>query len=339
MSRKIIVASLVVILAIAGIVFYFSSKQSSASEPKKTYKVGRTTLQKDTTLSGEVSAEKQVALRFQTSGKLAWVGVKEGDVVKAGQAVASLDQRELQKRLERSLKDFSTSRLDLDQQKDTHSGDATGSWNQYTSSRITRIVEEAQLGVDRSVIDVELATLNKELAYLITPIEGVVTRIDQPFAGVNITPAQAEIEITDPSTLRLTASADQQDVVSIREGMTATIVFDAFPSTYKGRVTYVAYTPRKGEEHVYNVHISVPKEVQARVRPGMSADITLLLEEKSNILSVPIEALVQEGESTYVYALERGKKTKRTVKTGIETVDMIEIVEGLSVNDEVLLSP
>ncbi len=59
-------------------------------------------IKKELTLTGQIEADNQVNLKFQTAGRLAWVGIKVGDRVKKGQAIASLDKRKLRKNLEKN---------------------------------------------------------------------------------------------------------------------------------------------------------------------------------------------------------------------------------------------
>lgn len=314
----------------------FSANKST----EKTIVIEPKTLKNEVTLSGNVAAEKQTTLRFQTAGKLTWVGVKEGDTVKAGQVIATLDQRELQKRLERSLKDYMSSRWSFEQTKDDHKGDYTGTWNLYTTDKITRIVQDSQFGLDKSVIDVELAALNKELSVLVSPIEGIITRVDQPYAGVNITPAQAEVDVTDPTSIYLRTTADQQDVIYIDKGTPATIVFDAFPDTdVKGAVTFISYSPSKGEEHSYTLKIALPENIVHKLRLGMSADATVTTQEKHNVIAVPIEALKEENGKAYVITKKNGKEDKTFVTTGLTTADEVEILKGLSPGMVIVVTP
>jgi macrolide-specific efflux system membrane fusion protein len=65
--------------------------------------------------SGKTKADTSAELKFQTSGKLAWVNVKEGDAVEAYQAIAGLDPREVQKTLEKALRDYSSERNDFEE--------------------------------------------------------------------------------------------------------------------------------------------------------------------------------------------------------------------------------
>ena len=101
---------------VIGIGFWFNRaavKKTAATITTKT--VQRHNFSKTLSSSGKTKADKSVELKFQASGKLAWVGVKEGDTVKAYQALAGLDSREVQKNLEKALLDYSSERNDFEQ--------------------------------------------------------------------------------------------------------------------------------------------------------------------------------------------------------------------------------
>ena len=83
-------------LFIIGIVIYKNNISSKAKNKVDSYKIKREDIREILTLSGEIDAEEKATLKFQTSGRLSWVGVKEGDYVKKYQSLASLDKRELQ---------------------------------------------------------------------------------------------------------------------------------------------------------------------------------------------------------------------------------------------------
>lgn len=296
-------------------------------------------LEQTISMSGNIDAEKQTTLRFQVAGLLAWVGVKVGDVVEPGQVIATLDQRELQKKLKKTLNSYLDTRWDFEQTLDDNEKAYTGSGHTYINDEITRIVQQSQFGLDSSVIDVELADLNLQLSRLVTPIAGVVTRIDQPNAGVNITPAQAEFVVVDPLTLYLKAVVDQQDVISMHVGDKASIVLDAYPNdTISGTITYIGFAPVAGEESSYEVHISLPPRLLGKIKMGMSAEVTVVTDRKQNALTVPIEAILEEGSNKkYVTVrLADGTNKKRRIRTGLETFEYVEVISGLKKGDVIV---
>lgn len=324
---------ILVVLLIAVFIFYKNNQAATAAKKVDSYKVKRENLKETLSLSGEVDAEEKVTLRFQTSGRLAWVGVKEGDVVKKYQTVASLDQRDLKNRLQKYLNTFVNSRLSFDQTVEDN-------WNkQYDLSQSVRdsaqrVLQENQNTLNNSVLDVELQTLSVEYANLWTPIEGVVTHVSVPFAGVNITPSGAEFEIVNPKTLFFSVTAEQTDVVGLKEGMTGEINFDAFPDkNYQGKLSYISFTPKEGETgSVYEVRLKLDDEASSLpLKLGMTGDLDFLLKERDNVLAVPTSYLKKDSHGSYL--LVGDKKVKKYVKTSEEIDGKFIITDGLSAGD------
>jgi len=321
--------------------FIYSGLKKSASVNKdgldKRYTATQQTIISQLSLSGTVDAEEKTTLQFQTSGQLAWVGVKEGERVEKWQALASLDQRELRQNLQKKLYDFMDKRWDHDQLKDDYESQKTDNWNIYLTDEITRIAQQSQFGLNKTIIDVELSQLAINLSTLITPIGGIVTQVDQPLAGTNITPAGARFEVVNPNTLYLKVVVDQQDVVKLEPNLEAKIIFDSFPNEqYSGKVYYSSFKPAPGEENSYLVKISLPETIISKLRLGMAAEANIITAKKTNVLSVPFLAINQEGTRFYVNVLDNNKVEKRFVTTGIESDEYVEIVSGLE-NGEVII--
>lgn len=337
MKKFFSLRNILIFLGLVGVLVYwfFFRKQpiaiSQNGQTKKIYLVDTRDLKSILSLSGKVDAEEKTVLQFAVSGKLAWVGVKEGDFVRKWQTLATLDQRDLQKTLEKKLYDFLGSRWDFDQNRDDYKGAYTGSGNTYITDKITRIADKTQFTLDKSVIDVELANLALEQGSLISPINGIVTRLDQPFSGVNVTPAGSRIEIVNPETIYLKALVDQQDIIKLKNNLKTDIVFDAFPNeTHVGKITYSSFAPEVGEESSYLVKITIPEKTKNKLRLGMGAEITVNLQEKNNVLAIPVEALSDDGQKKWVYAVDKNNKlVKQDVVTGIETDEFFEIKKGL----------
>src|SRR3990167_4452714 len=111
--KKHWIISLAVVFFI-GFVIY-KQLTPAKTEGEASYKIKKQNLKESLTFSGEINANEKVTLRFQTSGRLSWVGVKEGDFVKKYQTLASLDQREVKNRLQKYLNTFVSQRLTFEQ--------------------------------------------------------------------------------------------------------------------------------------------------------------------------------------------------------------------------------
>lgn len=317
------------ILIIGGIFLYNRSSSQAKAKSAKTIKVKRTVIKDELSLSGSVDALEKVTLRFQTSGLLSWVGVKEGDSVKKYQTLASLDQRSLQKNLAKDLNDFMTKRWSYDQIVDNYKGAAI-------TDAMKRLLDQSQFSLNNAILDVEIRDISKQFSSLWTPIEGIVTRVASPFAGVNITPSQAEFEVVNPQTIYFTATADQTDVVKLHKGMNSEMVLDAYPDKIVfGTITDVSFTPDTNETGtVYNVKIGISEDnSQYGYKVGMTGDANFILREIKNVIAIPTSVIKSEKGKKYVMRRINGEMVKTYVTTG-EEIDISTVIKsGLQEGD------
>ncbi|MDH7476537.1 MAG: efflux RND transporter periplasmic adaptor subunit [Microgenomates group bacterium] len=307
----------------------------NAIKDKKTYKVVRKDLKEELSLSGKIEAEEETTLRFQTSGRLAWVGVKEGDYVKKYQVIASLDQRDLKNRLQKYLNTYVKQRLTFEQTKDDY-------WQkQYDLSQTIRkeaerILEKNQYDLDNTVLDVEYQNLSMEYANLWTPIEGIVIKVDAPFAGVNITPAQAEFVIVNPKTLYFSATADQTEVINLKEGQKGKIVFDSYPDEeVKGEIYWISFAPKTDETGtVYELKTKF--NFAKPLKLGMSGDINFITKERKGVIALPSTFIKNDKKGNYVEVQKDKKPVKKYIKRGEEIEGEVIIKEGLEEGEIVI---
>ncbi len=329
---------IILILLVVGWVIYGQTLGKKPDTQELSYKVKRQTIQETLTFAGAVDAQEKATLRFQTSGRLAWVGVKEGDTVKKYQSIASLDQRELKKQLEKDLIDYEKERLDYDNDSlDTGTRALPG--DRYLRQDTIDAFKKAQFDLNSSVLDVELADIALRYSTLISPIDGVVVSVSSKQAGINVTPVQAEFVIVNPASIYFSASADQTDVVKLEEGMHAQVLLDAFPDNEgAATVTSISYVPREGEsDTVYGVTMTFDNTPDpAKLRLAMSGDATFVIKEKQNAVAVPTTFIKTEGGKQYVWVKDKsGKRVKAFIETGEEIDIATEVLSGLEAGDVV----
>lgn len=329
---------LIIILGVAGFIGFRATTGQQQDTAEVAYKVKRQTLQEVLTFSGSVDAVQKATLRFQTSGRLAWVGVQEGDTVKKYQAVASLDQQSLKKQLQKDLIDYEKERLDYD--NDALDYDNKGlSHDRYARQDAIDAYKKAQYDLNNTVLDVELSDIALRYATLISPINGIVVSMGTKQAGVNITPTQAEIVIIDPTTLYFSGAVDQTDVVKLSEGQIGSVTFDAFPDEQtSGTVKSIAFTPKADETGtVYEVKVDLSASSAASIAPqyrlGMTGDIEFVTKQIRDVLGVPTTFIHREGGKNYVYTKKNDKKIKTPVTLGEEVDTATVILEGLQEGD------
>ncbi len=328
-KRIFLVFGFILLLVIGAYTYQRIINSSEMIKGEKSYVVRRQLIKDTLSLSGEIDADEKATLKFQTSGMLAWVGVKEGDLVKKYQVLASLDQRELQQNLKKYLNTFLSYRWTLDQKRDDYEHVAL-------DDTMRRIVDKAQFDVNNAVIDVEIKDLAIKLANLSTPIAGIVTKIDVPYAGVNITPSTAEFEVVNPKTIYFSATADQNDVVRLSEGMVGQITIDSYPDNkVVGSIKKISFTPKTDETGtIYEVRIELKDDnSNNKYRLGMTGDIEFEVGQGKNILAIPDSFIKTEKDEKYVNKEINGRKIKTKIKIG-DTVDSLtEVTSGLEDGD------
>lgn len=300
----------------------------------ETTKVKRGDITKTVSASGEIMAEKQVTLRFQTSAQLVWVGVKEEDKVKKWQAIASLDVREVEKNIKKKLLAYMNERWDFEQSMEDYGveGVPIEKVGVLTEAE-RRILEKAQFNLDSAVLDVEIQDLAKTLATIYSPIDGIVTDIETPIAGVNITPATAEFIIADPSEMKFVANVDESDIGQVKIGQDVEIILDAyldevFDSTVK-KISFSAVTTSGGGT-AFPVEMTLPENLEQKFKVGMNGDVEIIISSAEEILTVPTEAVIEKNGKKFVKIIEGRDIIEVEVETGIESETRTQILKGLA---------
>lgn len=338
LTRKNIIIAVVVVVAILVGINWFRNAQKPAYAEDDIYVVERANLKETLSLSGFINAEEYAKVKFLTSGRITFAGPNEGDVVSSGQVLASLDQRELQKQFQQTLNTYKKTRNTFDQASDDN--EDWGAYEPEVADSMRRLVDNAQQDLDNSVLNVEIQQLAFEYSNVYSPINGVVVNAPEIFPGSNIVAGEIAYEILNPSTIYFSASADQAEVVKLSEGIQGELILDSYADdTTTGSITSIGYTPKANEVGtVYEVKVVMndPSKVN-RLRIGMTGDISFVLNEKQNVIAIPVEYLqLDEEGNPFVYKIVDGKPVETKVKTGMDTGEQVEITEGLQENDQLV---
>ncbi len=162
--------------------------------------------------------------------------------------------------------------------------------------------------------------------------------------GATVRERQKIITLPDLTTMEVKTGVHESVLDWIHEGLPATITVDAFPDRkYKGSVKSVAVLADPGEWHssdvkVYTTIVTIDEEVD-RLRPGMSAVVDIHVERVEDVLSVPVQAIVQVGKDNWCYVDANGPVELRRVTIGKTNEKFVEIREGLEEGDRVVLNP
>jgi len=333
--RKKAVVVFVIFLLISG--FFFYRGRASTKKLFKTESVKKGEIAVKISSAGEIKAERDIYLKFQSSGLLSWVGVKKGDSVKKGQAIASLDKRQLEQALKKEANDYLSKRWDFEQTQDDYKETKE---RKLVTDAIRRILDKAQYDLENSVIDYELADLAVKLATIYSPFEGIVVELDEPYAGVNITPATARFRIVDPSNLYFEARIDEADISKVKIGDKVNIYLDAYPNeVFEGTISKIDFesTKTSGGGTAYNAWISFAKLLPT-FRLGMNGEAEIIKEGAKEAFLAPLSAIFERDKKTYLWKLEDKKAKKIEVTTGLSDDNYVQILSGITEGDIIITS-
>ena len=319
------------VLVVGLILAFVGYKQFGPKDTSKlkSYTVKKVDLKDSLSFSGGVDADEKATMVFQTSGKLAFVEVSEGEKVKKGQLLAGLDIGDLKAAERAAYYKYLATDANAKYVEDTVKDHDKDESFLQKNNRVT-----AQ--TDRDTKYDSWLTAQRALRYatLFSPVEGVVYNVTDNHPGEFITSSNLfEIDIVNPATIVFTASADQTDVVKLKEGMVADIILDSYPDKpLKGTIKEIAFTPTAGETGtVYEVKLTMDTDnTEYQLRMGMTGDVGFVLREKKDVLAVPQRYVKTVNGQRLVYKKNDSRSSVVKVSTG-ETFDgQTEILSGLN---------
>lgn len=323
-----------IVLAILGVGGFILYRNSQAAKP--TYSFTRPSYQdltKTLEVSGLVDAKQKATLRFIAGGKVVYLGAKEGDWVKKGQTIATIDQRELQKRLAQDLNAYTRERIDWDTSQDQYD------YNVETQA-IRRQLDQGQTVLNDTVLNVEIRDIAISNTRLTAPFAGML--VSSPLTTTGVTLGATEgFELIDPSSLVFKAAVDEADIAQVKLGQTSQINLDAYPDdAIPASISAIAYKSQQSSSGtIFVVELPlVGENLINRYRLGMNGDVTINLETRKNVLTIPLDTTRQRDEKTFV-DVRTGDQTiaEREITIGLETDEWVEVISGLSPDDEVVV--
>lgn len=324
---------LILALIIFALGWYYWQYQQK-QQPTITYiSPTRENIESNLTISGKIDAKKKAQLSFVAGGKLTSIQVKEGDLVSKGQNIASIDQATLQKQLEQNLNTYMQERYNFENLQDNIKDRAL-------DTQEHRLVAQRQYDLNNRVLNVEIQKIAINNTILTAPFNGLITTTPRAVIGVYLMPNDY-FELIDPDSLIFRATIDEIDLNLIKKGQKATISLDAYDQeSINTHIDYIAYNSLEGNRGtVFIVEFPLNHNNIEKYRLGMNGDVTIKLQEKKNVLTLPLEYVYEKDGQKYVWLKteNEAQKMEKEIVTGIENDEKIEIVSGLNTQDLIIL--
>lgn len=347
------------VVLIALLIWLFAGGKKEEKISFEEAAVVKTNIQNSITATGTIEPVTSVTVGTQVSGIVNKLYVDYNSVVKKGQVIAELDKTNLMSELSTARANLSSAQSALNYQQDNYKRYQTlynkglVSADDFESARLSYLQAKEQVATSRE--SVKKAQTNLGYATITSPIDGVVlsksVEEGQTVAASFNTPELFTIA-QDLTNMRVIADIDEADIGGVVEGQRVTFTVDAFPDdSFEGKVTQVRQQATTESNVVtFQVVISAPND-NLKLKPGLTANVTIFTLEKNDVLAVPskalrftpTEAFLKDGQKVEdcqgehkLWTLENNTFKAHAVNIGITNGTLTEITGGISAGTKVL---
>jgi membrane fusion protein (multidrug efflux system) len=297
---------------------------SGQAVPVEAAKVVAAPLSEQVTAVGTLLSDESVTISAEIPGRLKEIHFTEGQPVEKGAPLFTLDDSVYRAQLADA-----EAKLKLAEQ--TYERTSKLFSSKYATAQSA---DEAVANLAVTKAAVELAKVQLEKTRIVAPFSGIVG-LRQVSVGEYITAGRALVNLEAIDPVKADFRVPEKFLSAIKVGQSIRIGVDAFPDdTFDGKV--YAIDPRidvAGRSLL--VRAKVANEDQ-RLRPGLFARVTVLLKLKEDALTVPEQAIMPQGDSQYVFKIDDGKAKLTKVTIGMRRSGRVEILSGLSSEDQVV---
>jgi len=317
--------------------------------------------------SGYVVPQRKSSLASKVTGRLIWLGVEEGNHVKKDQMVARLESDDVTAAREQAVANVNAARSNIEQAK-AELREATPNLERNTSlfskgfvaksvydaalaryEKAVAAVEAAEAALKANLAALEGANIALEYTLIRAPFDAVVLTKNADIGDI-VTPIgaaanakSAVITIADMDSLQVEADVSESNLGRIKLGQPCEIQLDALPGErFRGIIHMIVPTADRSKATVMVKVRFINKD--SCILPEMSAKVAFLTrpatpEEQKPRIAINQSAIVNRKGKERAYLVKENKVMETPIKPGAKIGDMIEVLEGIKVGDQVVLNP
>lgn len=355
MKKKFIVISALILVLIYGVISIITKVEN---KPKYTLKkVERRTIIETVEASGTINPVKTVSIGSQVSGMIKEIYVDFNSQVKQGQLLAQIDPSLFQAQVDKARGDLAAAKATYQQTKSMLIYDQA-TYKRYKELYKKNYVSKSDLDLAEATYKADVAKLhsndgtiaqtaatlqnnlvNLRYTRIISPVNGVIVSravdVGQTVAASFQTPTLFTVA-QDLTKMQIEVSVSEADIGKIKTGQDVDYTLDGYPNeTFKGKVTQVRISPTTVSNVVtYTVIVSVDND-DGKLKPGMTANTSIITSKKENVLCVDNAAMrftpteITQGKKFKeqgIWLLIKNKPTRITIKQGVTDSDFTEII-------------
>lgn len=350
----------VVILVVMAVIGFLAFGDKDNGVKFKTEAITEGDIVSTVTATGTVNAVTTVQVGTQVSGTIKKIYVDYNSPVKQGQLIAEIDPTPFEAQVdqaranlaaakanvEKAKATLDNAKLILDRDKELYANGLIIAKSDLDTAQSNHdadvaAVEAAKAQVDQTAAALKYAETNLRYTKILSPVNGtVVSRnvdVGQTVAASFQTPTLFTIA-EDLTKMQIDTNVDEADIGKIQLGQDVDFTVDAYPDiTFRGKVSQVRIAPIIVQNVVtYDAVVQVDNP-DLKLKPGMTANVSLIVSSSKNVLRIPNAALrfvppdagkVSDYKGAGVWVLENGKPTRVQVTTGVSDGSYTELVSG-----------
>jgi len=303
---------------------------------------------------GEIRPVKEVNVKSKLSGRISKMFVEEGEYIHVSDIIAEIEpdmaQAQTLSRIKSTLK---TTEINLENaQKDYESSKelydksliSDEEWRDAQNAlKLAQISYDSALEQYKLVEEIGITETNMKVTAPVSGMiihktveEGEMVVSSESYSGGTVL-----ITIADLSQMIILTDINEVDIGKISLGREAKITIDAFPDKkYGGEIIHISPMAAIGNNNIRTFQVKVSIEDNLKeLRPGMSANVTIIGKTRKGVVTIPIQAIFQDEDGNDVVYIVKSDTliTSAIVKTGINDLQKVEIMEGVAEGDTISL--
>ena len=283
------------------------------------------TLTDGITTIGNLLPDEEVDLSFETSGKIVSINFQEGSTVRKGELLAKVNDKPLLAQLSRYEAQLKLAEDRVYRQSALLEKDAV-SLEAYEQAR----TELAMLNAD-----IDIVRSNIALTELHAPFDGVIG-LRNVSEGAYASPSVVVAKLTKIKPLKIDLSVPERYASQIKPGTRLTFTVEGYNETFHAEV-YATESKIDPNTHYFSVRAHYPN-TRGRLLPGRFVSVKIRMHDIPDAIAIPTQAVVPEMGVDKVFLYKGGKAHAVAIKTGLRTESRIQVVEGLSPGDTLIVS-
>ncbi|WP_339108237.1 efflux RND transporter periplasmic adaptor subunit [Thioclava sp. GXIMD4216] len=358
-----------ILLIAAGVFAWFHSHSNAAQESEvQTVTVARANVQKTVLATGLIEADDLVSVGARTSGQIETLAVEIGDTVKSGDLIAQIDSLEQQNTVAQAKADLDeidaeitskeaeikVAQLDVTRQTGLNSQKLSATSDLETAQATLDMAKAGLVSLQaqraRAVIEVSSAELDLDRTKITAPIDGTVVAIVNG-EGTTVNASQDAptiVKLAKLDKMQIKAEISEADVINVKAGQKVEFSLLGDPDkTYSATLDKVEPAPSSIEDDddidtdsaIYYDALFTVDNPDGLLRIGMSANVTIIIDEADDALTLPVSALPPKGPDGKYRVQVIGANDKhemRAITVGLENSTTAAITDGLSEGDKVV---